>query len=469
MKAKQWLACLLLSGCGPVTLSHGRVLPRALAFSPVELAPPSKRAPVPPSHFTLPSGVDVFLVSEAVSPLVSIDVLVACGRVDDPEGQAGLTGLMLDALLQTGVGALDHEAQLAKQASLGLTEVLVDDAHSQLSMLTRATDFERAAAHLGELLRAPSFLSAPLAHLQDEYVWALSRPGGLHSSLVRRTQQAALFGSASPLSAMSSPQSIKGLTRDQVLQQFAHCVQPRNVTLAIAGPVAASAVKAAFSRLENWPEVPRPAARSLVESPPQPRRVFLIPSDHSKVVAVTVVGPGLPAGTDQRATAVVLQALLMGQLWGLRSDLGAVYNVGVDFDVGPTSGMIRVSFSTRQEHARAAVEKTVELLEMLWSRWPWPNSTTEEVTAGVGDWWASQSSRTLALDAARALRTGGGPLISERLSRVSMNEVRALFVRTLKPSQVQILVSGDVPKDVHWSDFGPVTRVSGSAEGAITQ
>lgn len=460
MRAGVALLALALAGCAALEV-RGRQLPRALAVDPAELVPPPGGKPTRAVHTFTASGLPVALVDEPGVDLVTLQVVVGCGRADDPPGQAGLTGLMLSALLRAGAGAHDAPGQRRLLRRLARFREAIDDAESWLIVTTRRGDVPELLAAVAEALRAPHFEDAELARVTQRLAGVQDEPATRLQRWTAAVRQRALFGDASPLSQLSTPQSLRALRREDVVRQHQRCVQPGTVSLGVAGALDEAALRAALEPFDGWTAGP-PRTRAVAQQALGGQRVFVVPAAVTDRVQVEIVSTGLRPGTEQRAAAWVMERALEGQLFDLlRNHGGMVYGVEVDVEVGPTTGMTLVRFTTRREFAWRAAWQAMALLRQWWARWPVPDERLAEYVDSVATAWASRPAASIAQATAIAAVQGGPAVTAERLRAVQPFEVREVFSNTLRPERLQLIVSGALSKDDDWSQLGPVTYLDG--------
>lgn len=457
---------LLLAGCAsPIQVGPGRVLPVALQYDPASFASsPKTRKPRVPRTLALANGLDVIFQEDHSSPLVDVSVLVGCGRGDEPSGIPEVTGAMLLGAFRAGAGSLDGPAQRRAWSALGADpDGTYDDGESWISFSVRAEDLPRSIELLRDALASPHYEPASVAALIERWVTRFDSPLVRHERLARRTRARAIYGSVPALSDVATADSVQRITHDVLSTHAALCLQPANLVLAVSGDIDEESLTAALA--------PVGAMRtgSLMKhlppgTIPTERWFWLVPTPLTNKVVVEVVAPGLPPGTRDRAAARVLVAGLMGRLqWELRQQLGHVYSVSADVEVGPGTGATWFRFSTRSEVAAEAVRRMLVIIESWWANWPFD----EEVTRKLVSYLRSQNARAepfgVAFQVARERlqdRGAGDPRSYDRqLDQVREEDVRRFFAETLKPDRLQVIVSGNFLSNFNWEQFGPVTRV----------
>jgi|GEM_PF-3914118 predicted Zn-dependent peptidase len=456
---------LFLIGCAPLVAGPSRVLPRELQYDPADYAgQPTPHPTSPPHHFTHPNGLEVFWDEDHAAPLVDVMLLVRCGRGDEPLGAPSLTSYVLSFALEAGAGALDGPAQRrAFERVGGDADIHEDDGESWATMTVRTEDLPATLALVREALASPHFEEATVAIERDRRANALEAPAAKHGQLARQTRQRALYGSVPSLSQVQTAATVRAITAAQLRAHASACLQPPNLVLSVTGDVTEASVRAAVApfatlggatRVAHLPAVPAPATRS----------TWLVPSKVTNKVEVMLLGPGLPPGSPQRAAAQVLMAVVLSSLLSdLREELGGIYSVSGDVDVGPGNGATWISFSTRHEVAFEAVRRALALLQFWWDRWPVDDQVVDSLTKAL-QWRARSQTISERTQAAARARMQDGErydprTLEEQLAAVKFQDVRAFFVQALRPDRLQVVVSGAFDPKLDWASLGPVTRV----------
>ncbi len=456
---------LLFAGCAPIHVGPGRVLPVELQYDPASFAgTPKERKAEPPRKLTLANGLEVYWGEDHSSALVDVSVLVGCGRGDEPAGIPEVTGVMLRGALKAGAGSLNGAEQRKAWAELGADpDVTYDDGESWISFSVRADELPRAIELLRDALASPRYEAASVTADMERWVTRFDSPMVRHQRLATRTKARAIYGGVPTLSDVATADSVRRITSDVLATHAALCLQPANLVMVATGDVTQESLSAAFA--------PVAALRtgSLMKhlppgAPPTSRQFWLVPTTLTNKVVVEFVAPGLPPGTKDRAAARVLMAALMSQLqWELREQMGHVYSVSADVEVGPGTGATWFRFSTRSEVAAEAVRRTLQIIESWWQYWPFDDALTRRIVASMRARYARVDPFVHAFEVARGRLQDRGNAdprtYDEQLAQVTEEGVRNFFAETLKPDRLQVIVSGNFVSTFNWEQFGPVTRV----------
>jgi predicted Zn-dependent peptidase len=204
--------------------------PRTMTFSSVEFAPPE------PERVVLDNGMVVYLLEDHELPLVSVSALMRAGGWLEPAGKVGVSALT-GSVMRTGGGA----GMTAEQVDGELEQFAIDinismgrqSGSASLDVLSK--DLDRGLKIFAGLLRQPAF-EAPrvdLAKLQT--IEGIRRRQDSPGSIVGREFLKQLYGPDHPSARESTMESIKGITRDDLVAFHRGTVHPNGIILGVTG------------------------------------------------------------------------------------------------------------------------------------------------------------------------------------------------------------------------------------------
>jgi zinc protease len=204
--------------------------PRTMKFSPVEFSPPE------PARLVLENGLVVYLLEDHELPLVSLSATIRTGGWLDPQDKIGLAGLT-GSVMRTGGGG-------------GLTAAQVDDELEQFaidinmsmgrqsgaaSLDVLSKDFARGLRIFAGLLRQPAFESARVELAKLQTIEGIRRRQDNPGSIVSREFVKQLYGPEHPTARESTIESVKGITRDDLIAFHQRTVYPNGIILGVTG------------------------------------------------------------------------------------------------------------------------------------------------------------------------------------------------------------------------------------------
>lgn len=435
----------------------GLALGLALAAPAVAQQAPGFRAPAPVVR-TLPNGLTVAVFEDDRLPLVQIQFLVPAGSVHEPEGEAGVAGLVFQLLghgtASRTAAAFDHAVQ-----SLG---------GSVGGSVSREFTTVHGAFLSGDLEAGLELLSDAVVNplLGDEPLRALKRPlaAGLSDArldpalLADEHLWAAVFrGHPYGRPPQGAPRALHALGTAEVRAFHRQRYRPDQVLLAIAGDVTPErAFQAAEAQLGSWGGRAR---ESVLPPPPAPApgwRVRLVdaPGLGRAQVRLGALGPAR-ADPDHDPLTVAAEALAVGPQPGLRISVTGLRG----------AGLVSVAASAPVDSVGAAVDRMRAALAAASS-----SPIADEALAAakrrlIGGFELQFETRggTIAQWMAAALYAGAGDRLADppgRIASVAGEEARAAIARWLGAEGVTLVAVG--PAEVlrpQLERFGPVEVV----------
>ncbi len=328
----------------------------------------------PPFERTvLPSGLQVLTVQMPGRPLVSANLVVRRGALDEPAQIAGVTVLAARAMTEgteryPGVELTDAAERLGAtlnvEASWDAFAASVDVAASRL---------QAALELLAELVEHPTFPEADVTRLRDERLNELLQA---HADPRRRADHAfaeAIYTADSPYARPSGgdEKTVPRLSRDELAAIQRVLMAPQQAALVVGGDLSgldvadmATRVLGSFG-LGGQPAAPEtaPRAASAVERP----IVRLYHRGGSVQSEVRVGHVGLPRLVPDFHAVQVMAAILGGLFnsrlqMSLREEKGYTYAVGAGFDMRRAAGPFSVRTAV---HTEATVPAISEVLAEL--------------------------------------------------------------------------------------------------------
>jgi predicted Zn-dependent peptidase len=423
---------------------------------PVAGAPRPFHLP-PIQQFTLAAGIEVYLVEQHLLPVVSIDLNFDGGSAVDPPGKEGLASICM-AMLTEGTEQLDKLAyaeRLADTASSIGGYAADESIGVTLSSLRKHLD--PTLAQLIDTIRAPGFRASDFDRLvkrRIENIRSRRNPAAIAS----RVAGPVLYGRSHPFGAVTTEASLAAISLDDCRAFAAAWLRPERARLFVVGDLTVEQICAYFDspRLAGWtgaapavPEVPAPAM--------MPGRIFFVdvPGATQSSVSYLQFGP-------QRTAAEYFATSLAGAVFGggftsrinmnLREDKGYSYGARGGFSYSRSYGVFSAS---AQVVGNATYQSILEIdreVRGMWAGAPpfaiTPDELEREKNAAILGLPGRFATAQAALGQYRGLVYFGLPLdyyhsYVERITAVSLSEVRTAATRHLRPGQAVYVVVGN--------------------------
>jgi len=345
------------------------VPPSALAVPPTPPAPqPMRELRFPPfEQRTLPNGLRVIAIERHGEPEVSLRLMLPAGRLYEPAAKAGLASATADLLTQ---GTASRSAQQIAAAIDGVGGTL--DAGSSadfayVSATVTSDQLDLALELLADVVLHPSFPAAEIERWRSQSLSRLevqrANPGYLADIAFQRL----VFGTYPyGYPARGTPESLRGLTRDDLAAFHRSHYLPNGAILAVVGDYRQEQALAGVERIfGGWArgEAPRPPALEL----PAYQRPKMVVVDKPDAVQTQIrVGQAALAYTDPDFfTATVYGTVLGGSSSGrlfqeIRIKRGLAYGAYAGFAEQLATGSFAARTSTKTASTVQALRLTLD-------------------------------------------------------------------------------------------------------------
>lgn len=326
-----------------------------------------------PQQFSLTNGLRVLLLPDRNVPAINLSGQVDAGSEFDGNLQAGLAGLTASNLINgtktrdalTLARTLeDRGASLSFGAGREGVTISGQGLSANLPILVQT---------LADVLQNASFPNDQLELSRQRALTSLKVQLDDPSELGRRVFQQAIYPENHPFHSFPTAQSLKSITRDDVLRFYRNHYRPDTTTLALVGDFDPAQVKDLLNQsLGKWQAIGQPPTLKLptVSLPTTVTRINkAIPG---KAEAVTYLGYNAISRKDPRYyAALVLNQILGGDTLSsrlgteVRDRLGLTYGIYSGFAAGVNPGPFLIQMQTAPQDSDQAIASTLALLKQL--------------------------------------------------------------------------------------------------------
>ena len=360
---------------------------------------------------TLPNGLQVVAVLHHEQPAVTMRLLLRAGAAADPKDKLGLARLAASLLDQ---GTTTMSAQEMNDSIDFIGGAMGASAGTDLTfahMVVMKDSFEPGMRMLSDMVRHPAFAPSEIDRQRQQMLSglrvSLEDPEYVANSVFDR-----LVYGFHPYGMPDSgtPETIGGLTRDDLLVFHQRYFAPNNAILAIVGDITAGeAFTVARKIFGDW-ERRDVAAQKFVEPPEPARRVVVVNKPDAVQTEVRVGHIGVPRNSPDYMALNLAIRILGGEGSNrlhqvLRTERGLTYGAQANMDALKETGDFEAETNTRSD-------ATGEVLKLI-----------------VDEFWRLQRERvgTVELENAKAYLTGSFPLTIETPESIAMQVVTVLF------------------------------------------
>ena len=438
--------------------------------------PPAPAFKLPPvAERRLPNGMRVLVVENHEQPVVSFSVMVRSGGRNESDEKAGLAQ-MTAALLDQGTATRTAKqiAETIDSAGGALSAGASWDATTASSTVL-ANRANLAAELLADILINPAFKDEEIARVRTQSLNGLQVSRADAGFMADQVFERVVFAGtpyAHPLGG--TPESIRALTRDDLVAFHKTYYAPQNATLAIVGDLtAAEGFALAEKHFGGWAKAADapPAPASLGTVKPAAARVIILDKPDAAQTEIRVGHLGFARGDKDYYTASVANAILGGAPFSsrieneLRVKRGLTYGAGSAFDSRLLLGQFQVETDTKTPTTAEAVNVILEEV----TRFRGADVPAEELAqrkgflAGV----FLLSLETPAGIAAKLLQaelyglgTDYVDTYTNRINAVTAADVRRIAEARIRPEQFVIVLAGNAKEfEAAAAKFGPVEKI----------
>jgi len=418
-------------------------------------------------EFTLPNGLHVFVVENHEQPILTVNLAMRGGDAYDPASKEGVAAVM-GSLLSKGTKSRSA-AQIATAldgvgASLGLQSAGESMTMSGSALKKHAN---LLLSILSEELREPTFPEEELEKLRQQMIaniaYERSKPLEVAQALARKV----VYGSENPLARKQSEESVKNITRADVVAFHSNFVRPNNASIAFVGDVSVKEVRDWLSKhFGAWEKGAVPTV-NMPDIKPLPAGVYFIPRKGSVQSSVILSAPA-PAVRDPRFDALNVTCSYIGSGFGslffntLRETYSYTYSPFGFVSRGRRYNRIALGAEVRTSVTDSAIIVMMREIRRLVSEGPDHEALQRRVTFEAGQYRMSLESAGTVAALLQNAWLNEVPLstvsnYAERLENVSVADVQNAASRYLNMLDLRVVVVGDPSVREKLEQFGQIS------------
>ena len=347
--------------------------PDKLTFGKFTYQPPSPKE----YRTVLKSGPVAYVAEDRELPLVTITVALRGGTYLSPAGKEGLAELAGYLLARGGTAsktAEQLEERLAFLAASLNSSYGPDRGLVSLNLL--AKDLDEGLAILREVLTAPRFQDDKLRLRKDQLLTDMKSRNDDTADIEQRERGFLAFGEAYYTNRYPTKASLDSITRDDLVAFHKKWVDPRNVTVAVAGDFGKGVTRAQMigkldALFAKWPFKGEAAGAVPKPTHAMAPGLFIVDKDVNQG-RVSVMLPALERTDPDYFAALVMNDILGGGGFTsritnrVRSDEGLAYSAGSGLAGGVWyPGTFRASFQSKARTCAYATQIVLEEMKRI--------------------------------------------------------------------------------------------------------
>lgn len=319
----------------------------------------------------LSNGLSVIVVTRPDLPLLNAELVMPGGDSVVPTNLAGLGDLTASTVTRgtktrTGPEIADTIEQVGGSIGAGSAQ---DNLTISVSTLSENTKL--AFDLLGDVALNPTFPEDELRTYQQKMLTDLQFSLSDAGAIANRAFSNLVYG-AHPYGNLVTEQTVKALTRADVVKYYQAQLDPAKAFLIVVGDIAEEdalkyaeatfgQMKAAVSTTTtSFPAVTAPSAM----------KIYLVDRPGSTQVQFVMGVPGIRGNDPQRQVLRVLNEVLGGSFSSrltriVREEKGYTYGIGSSFSLPVDRGVFRISMATRNDIADQALTATLNEVKTI--------------------------------------------------------------------------------------------------------
>ena len=341
-----------------------------LLWSSAALAAPESQ--VLGTRQQLPNNLVWLFSPQTELPLVTLELLIKAGTLQDPPGKEGLANLTA-SLLRNGTKSRPS-TQIAEELDFIGAHLTVDggDDFAKMSLTVLKKDLGPALELLKDILLNPIFPAAEVARKVNQFKAALASAEDEPKVVASRAFMKDLYGPF-PYShpVMGTPQGLTAITRQDLIEFHRKYYRPNNTVLSLVGDLTPDEAQQWVTKIFSaWASAPLPATKLPAIPPLNQRQEVVIDKDITQ--ANIILGNlGIARKNPDFYAFQVMNYLLGGGgfvsrlMDDIRVNRGLAYSVYSSFDPGLEPGAFFVALETKNASAGEAITQVVEQLRRM--------------------------------------------------------------------------------------------------------
>lgn len=326
---------------------------------------------------TLANGAELLVAEKHDLPLIAFSITFLGGADQfEPAGKQSVASLTA-GLLSEGTKTRDAEALSNALQLLGTSvNASVVGESGSISFRSTTGKFPATLDILADMLVNPTFPGVGLERLRGQRLVQLTQARAQPGAIANRVFPRIVYGSAHPYGRVVTEESLKAVTRDDIVAFHKAYYQPGRALVTVVGDTTAAAAKPVIEKaLAAWTKAgEKPPFTFPAVAEPKATTIFLVDKPGAAQSTFAIGRPGPPRNTPDYFALQVMNTMLGGMFQSrlnanIREEKGYSYGVSSSFGYGKGPGPFRTGGDIVTEKSDAAlIEFMKELRGILGGR-----------------------------------------------------------------------------------------------------
>ncbi len=315
------------------------------------------------------SGVKVIVMADHRLPLVGWNFTMRRGSHAEPAGTVGLGWLTAEMVRRGPQGTTFTQFNQGLEEKGITIEVSDGGDYTRLSGSCTSDQLDEAIEQSRKLLASPLFDAQQFEALQSQLIDVLRGQQASAGNVASNDLSHAIFGD-SPVGRYATPQSLSGITLQDVRDYFVRTYRSNDAILLLSGDVSVEKGQALAAKLLSATSAMEALPQVKYELPPTPakRRIILVDRPEGKQSTVRMGIVAYDIHSDEKFAGSVGNQILTAGIDSrlgryVRAQKGLAYSVNGYFSPGRHAGAFYGQTDTKIESTADAVEAMFKVFD----------------------------------------------------------------------------------------------------------
>jgi len=448
--------------------SKGAKIISEFEFEPLDFSPPKVERVV------LENGMVFYLLEDQELPVFHIKARVNTGEIYVPPEKAGLANLTGHVMRSGGTLSMQADKmnkELEFIAASVETSIGRESGSASLSVMKK--DIDKGLKIFADVLMNPAFPEDKITMKKDEIIESIRRENDHPGQIAQREFRKIIYGDKHPYSrrASGNPETIKRITRDDLIAFHKKYFRPQNMILGISGDfVKEEIIKKLKEVFADW-------KKEEIDFPdvPQVKREFErgVYYAHKDINQANVIMGhlGIRRTNPDYFPIKIMNFILGGGGFAsritskIRSDEGLAYSAYSNFQTSKDIGMFYISCKTKLASTGQAISIVLEEVEKIRSASIEDEELTRAKETIINTFIFRFTTSARIVSQKVDIEYKGLPLdyletFVDNVKAVNKKDIERVAQKYLHPDKIKILVVGNKEKfDKPLNKFGEVNHI----------
>ena len=421
-----------------------------------------------PVESKLKNGVELLVLEDHRSPTIQVTIDMPASSLNDPPDMAGISGAAT-AMLRLGTKTKSARQIAETIAELGAGVGFgVGDRNAAVNFSTLTENLDAVMDLVSDMLFNPTFPQDELDKWKNQQLSQLTQVRTNPGFLATERFQAVLYPGDNRSIVLPSADSIRKITREQIIAYFEKNFRPEGGRVAVVGDINTRQITPKLEKIyANWKgSAPKPPDLPM-HGPIAETKIFLIDRPNSVQTTIYAGNHAIDRVSPDYIAVQVMNRILgsgpASRLFrNIREDKGYTYGISSGFSASHYLNHFVTSTNVRTEVTGPALEELLKEFRDIRDRAVPADELENAKRALAANFALSTESPAAALRNAVTIKEYGFPsdywdTYPEKIAAVTAADVQRAAQKYIPVDNIQIVAVGDASKirDV-LAKFGPI-------------